>query len=242
MKKMLFVFLFIGLFAGCKEKDAIEVIPNYDEIYLPLNKVDSTPQLIEGDEKGLSEKLYAEMKKSASKENFVIDFNLMIDETGRVKKVEVVKSPDEKITSFAVKDFANWLFKPAIKDGKEVKAQYRWYFNLSGDSKSKLDLIGGDFLPEADEMPMPVGGMYAIQSKIVYPEIAKRAGIEGKVIVKAYIDEEGNVIGTEILKGIGTGLNEAAVSAIEKSKFTPGIKDGKPVKVQVVIPILFKLS
>ncbi len=242
MKKSLFVLLLIGILSGCKEKNGIEVIPNYNEIYLPLNKVDSTPWLIQGDEKGLSEKLYTEMEKSASKENFVFDFNLMIDENGRVKKVEVIKSPDKKITSLVVKEFSNWLFKPGIKNGEEVKAQYRWYFNLSGDSKSKLDIISDDFLPEADEMPMPVGGMYAIQSKIVYPEIAKRAGIEGKVIVKAYIDEEGNVVGTEILKGIGTGLNEAAVSAIEKSKFTPGIKDGKPVKVQIVIPILFKLG
>ncbi len=39
---------------GCKEKETIEVIPNYDEIYLPLNKVDSTPKLIDGNEKALN--------------------------------------------------------------------------------------------------------------------------------------------------------------------------------------------
>jgi len=92
-----------------------------------------------------------------------------------------------------------------------------------------------------EEMPQPVGGLQEIQSKIVYPEIAKRAGIEGKVFVRAYVDEDGNVTTAELVKGIGGGCDEAALNAILSSKFTPGKQRGKPIKVQVTIPIVFKL-
>jgi periplasmic protein TonB len=93
-----------------------------------------------------------------------------------------------------------------------------------------------------EEMPEPIGGIQAIQSKIVYPEIAKRAGIEGKVYVLAFVDETGTVTKAEIIKGLGAGLDEAALKAVKETKFKPGKQRGKPVKVQVSIPIVFKLQ
>ncbi|GAB4298322.1 MAG: energy transducer TonB [Ignavibacteriaceae bacterium] len=93
-----------------------------------------------------------------------------------------------------------------------------------------------------EEMPEPIGGIAAIQSKIVYPEIAKRAGVEGKVHVLAFVDETGTVTDAKILKGIGAGCDEAALDAVKKTKFKPGKQRGKPVKVQVSIPVVFKLQ
>jgi protein TonB len=93
-----------------------------------------------------------------------------------------------------------------------------------------------------EEMPAPIGGIVGIQKKIVYPEIAKRAGVEGKVYVLAFVDESGTVTKAQIIKGIGAGCDEAALDAVKKTKFTPGKQRGKPVKVQVSIPILFKLQ
>lgn len=92
-----------------------------------------------------------------------------------------------------------------------------------------------------EEMPQPIGGLQAIQSLIQYPEIAKRAGVEGKVFVRAFVDEKGNVTNAEIVKGIGGGCDEAALDAILKTKFTPGKQRGKPIKVQVTVPVLFRL-
>lgn len=92
-----------------------------------------------------------------------------------------------------------------------------------------------------EEMPEPIGGISGIQKKIVYPELAKRAGIDGKVLVLAFVDESGNVTKAEVIKGIGLGCDEAAINAILQTKFKPGIQRGKPVKVQVTIPVAFKL-
>jgi protein TonB len=84
--------------------------------------------------------------------------------------------------------------------------------------------------------------MYSIQEKITYPEIAKRAGIQGKVIIQAFIDENGNVVHAKVLTGIGGGCDEMALDAVKQTKFNPGRQNGKPVKVQVTIPIVFKLQ
>ena len=92
-----------------------------------------------------------------------------------------------------------------------------------------------------EEMPEPIGGLKSIQQKIVYPEIALRARVEGKVFVKAFVDETGTVTSAEIVKGIGAGCDEAAIDAVRQTKFSPGKQRGRPIKVQVTIPIIFKL-
>lgn len=93
-----------------------------------------------------------------------------------------------------------------------------------------------------EEMPEPIGGISEIQKKIIYPEIAKRAGVEGKVYVLAFVDESGTVTDAKVIKGIGAGCDEAALDAVKKTKFKPGKQRGKPVKVQVSIPVVFKLQ
>ncbi len=96
------------------------------------------------------------------------------------------------------------------------------------------------FLVAAEEQPQLVGGLKGIQSKITYPEVARKNGIEGKVIVQAVVDENGKVISVKTLKGIGGGCDEVAMDAVKESRFLPGKQGGKPVKVQVSIPIVFK--
>ncbi len=98
------------------------------------------------------------------------------------------------------------------------------------------------FFVVVEEMPEPIGGIEGIQKRIEYPEIARRAGVTGRVYVKAYVDEEGNVAKVELIKGIGAGCDEAAMKAVKETKFKPGKQRGKPVKVQVVIPVYFKLK
>lgn len=90
-------------------------------------------------------------------------------------------------------------------------------------------------------MPEPVGGMETIYKKLVYPEAAKDRGIEGIVIIKTFIDEYGEVTNAEVEKGIGGGCDEAARLAVYYTKFKPGMQRGKPVRVQMQIPVEFKL-
>jgi len=97
------------------------------------------------------------------------------------------------------------------------------------------------FIPFAEEMPEPIGGLKAIQDKVEYTEIAKRSGIEGTVFIEAKIDRDGNVVDAVIKKGIGGGLDESALRAVKLTKFHPGKQRGIPVKVKMIIPIKFVL-
>jgi protein TonB len=93
-----------------------------------------------------------------------------------------------------------------------------------------------------ERMPELVGGLEALQRNIVYPEIARLAGIEGRVTVQFVIDERGNVLNPVVVRGIGGGCDEAAVDAVKKAKFTPGMQRGRPVKVSYTLPVTFRLS
>jgi protein TonB len=94
-----------------------------------------------------------------------------------------------------------------------------------------------------DSPPKPIGGYAAIQKNLVYPEIARRAGVEGTVIIQALIDTKGNVVKTRVLKSLGNnGCDEAAIAAIRKTKWKPAMQRDKPVKVWVSIPVIFKLK
>ena len=76
-----------------------------------------------------------------------------------------------------------------------------------------------------------------------YPEIAQEAGIEGVVIVQAFIDKKGRVKETLILKGVpNTGLDEAAMEAIRKTSFRPAKQRERAVGVWISIPVNFKLK
>lgn len=93
-----------------------------------------------------------------------------------------------------------------------------------------------------EEMPVLLGGANAIYQYLRYPEIARRAGIEGRVIVQFVIDQEGNVVDPVVVRGIGGGCDEAALEAVTNLKFSPGRQRGRPVKVRYSLPITFRLA
>ena len=98
------------------------------------------------------------------------------------------------------------------------------------------------FYEKADVMPEIVGGIEALAKNIHYPESAKAEGIEGKVFVTAYINETGDVVKAEIEKGVDPSLDDAALSAVKKTKFTSAKKDGRNVVAKITIPVFFKLD
>ena len=95
------------------------------------------------------------------------------------------------------------------------------------------------FIP-FDTPPQPKRGMGI---KPIYPEIAKEAGIEGVVYIQFFIDEKGNVKEAYVKKGVpNTGLDEAALSAVKKSKWKPARQREKKVGVWQTVPVRFELK
>ena len=90
--------------------------------------------------------------------------------------------------------------------------------------------------------PEPKIGYKKFYENVVYPQAAKAKKVEGTVLIRAIINEYGDVEKTEIVKGIGYGCEDAAEISISYAKFYPGLVRGRPVKVEMVFAIEFKLA
>lgn len=107
---------------------------------------------------------------------------------------------------------------------------------------------GGEVIQIEDEGPPPDFVPYEKEPVVikrvnpVYPEIARRAGVEGKVYVKAWVDKEGKVRKVEVMKSDADIFNQAAIDAVMQWVFTPALMKSGPVSVWVAIPLTFKLQ
>ncbi len=98
------------------------------------------------------------------------------------------------------------------------------------------------FIPY-DTPPSPIGGTDAILKNIIYPEKAKLAELEGTVIIQAFVSEKGEVTKCKIMKSIpNSGLDEAAIDAVTKTKFTPAKQNNKDIGVWIALPVVFRLN
>ena len=104
-----------------------------------------------------------------------------------------------------------------------------------------------EVLSSADRMPEFPGGTKSlnafISENISYPPEAKAEGIQGKVFVSFTVDEKGAVTDFKIVKGVHKLLDAETLRVIgEMPVWQPGEQDGKPVKVRMTLPVIFKLG
>lgn len=120
-----------------------------------------------------------------------------------------------------------------------------WPFRDTSPQKpisSSFDEDLGDYFVVVEEMPKLKGGMEALQSKVEYPEIARKAGIEGRVTVQFIVNEQGGVENAQVVRGIGGGCDEQALAVVRQAQFTPGYQRDRPVRVQYALSINFRLE
>ena len=99
-----------------------------------------------------------------------------------------------------------------------------------------------DFFVVVEDMPELIGGLQGLQQKIRYPEMARRAGIEGRVTVQFIVNEQGQIEDPQVIRGIGGGADEEALRVVREAEFRPGMQRGRPVRVQYSLPIFFRLQ
>ncbi len=151
-----------------------------------------------------------------------------------------VPVPDALVTP-DMKDFAN-VEEVSRASAVGGDGNDQGFLGLSKDVETEVR----DDEPDAYEFMAvekePYADLADIQSKIVYPEIARRAGIEGKVSIRVLVGKNGKPKKVLVESTDSEMLNSAAISAIMKTTFTPAILANQPIDCWVSIPIVFRMK
>ena len=117
-------------------------------------------------------------------------------------------------------------------------------FRLLPKFDEKRDTAGFKLIPLHKDDPdfVPYDKEPQIIKKVepAYPELAKRAGLEGSVIVKMLVDTKGKVAQVVVLKSDAEVFNEPAIQAAKQFVFTPATVKNKPVAVWISYPFRFR--
>ena len=155
---------------------------------------------------------------------------------------------------------AGVVFKYTTSDGKELGCGY------SATELSKMDpnnmvivlkpIIysprstddnGNTIYEVVEQMPeFPDGGqsglMDYLKKNIQYPEAAKKAGVQGRVILQFVVDKDGSIDNVSVLRGVNPDLDKEAIRVVSNMpNWKPGMQKGKPVSVKYTVPIAFSL-
>ncbi|MDD5951494.1 MAG: energy transducer TonB [Spirochaetales bacterium] len=81
-----------------------------------------------------------------------------------------------------------------------------------------------------------------VNSNLVYPEIAKENGVQGRVTLQFTVNVDGSVTNVKVLRGVDSSLDKEAVRVVSNSpKWTPGKQRDRAVKVTYTFPVIFQL-
>lgn len=109
------------------------------------------------------------------------------------------------------------------------------YGTTSGSTQNRVDDSMVNFVPY-DEPPVVIGSISP-----VYPEFAKRAKVQGTVVLEVEVLKDGSIRDIHVKRSVPGGLDEAAMEAVRKVRFQPAKSSGQPVDVLLIIPVEFKI-
>ena len=194
----------------------------------------------------------------------VVILEAKADESGRVVDIMVLKSVPE-FDRAAADAVRQWVYEPLVIEGKAKKVVFTVTVKFALD-KDKAKGVGGGVeggveggvaggvwkeemerkLKEFDKGAVPCKDDIQPPKLInvvdpVYPEEARKQGIEGIVILSAKTDEDGKVIDAMVLRSV-PGLDEAAIAAVKQWVYEPLILEGKAVKALFTVTVRFQLK
>lgn len=176
--------------------------------------------------------------------------------------IDGVESSKEAVDKISPDDIATM---DVVKYGKNSEGVVKIRLNSNAKKNSEAENgTASKIFTQVDEMPMFPGceseadltarrkcaDMKMLQflyGQMKYPEQAKKAGLEGKVVVSFIVGKEGMINNVKIIKDIGGGAGDEAIRVVNTmnqlpDRWMPGRVDGKNVSVMYTLPFQFKLQ
>lgn len=214
-----------------------------------LEVADVQPELIGGLEGIQNRLVYPELQARAGVEGQAI-VQFIVGTDGRVQDPQVVRSAgNDGLDRAALEAVRLSRFTPARDGGEPVRVRFAVpvTFRL-GDAPPRREPLPGvvsaddpDIFEVAEVQPELIGGLEALQERIVYPRLAREAGIEGQVVVQFIVNEQGRVQDAVVLRSPDEMLSRASLEAVNGLEFRPGRNGGVAVKTRFAVPVTFRL-
>lgn len=167
-------------------------------------------------------------------------------DVGEIKRVKDEEAPPTR--TIATQEKLKEMIEKGVVTGDDTTglADARRHVASALGRGESLSLAERDEKDEPDPdvfVALEKEPQFVNQVKPVYPEIARKAGLEGRIVVRVLIDKDGKPKKAQVLKSSGIeAFEEAAIDAVMRSSYSPAIQNGKPVKCWMTIPIKFSLN
>lgn len=210
------------------------------------------------------------VEAKANNINGKVIIGFTIDQTGQIKNAEILEDLGYGCGEAALKvvnSMPKWT--PGTEGDQVVSVDYKipFQFNLPAKvAELPTSKDTSKVYREVDQMPLFPGCSEAdypdsderfncsnmemlqfIYTNIKYPEAARKLGLEGTVVSSFTVEKDGSISDLKIVRHVHTALSEEVLRVVgemntQEIRWTPGLKDGKDVRVQMMLPIKFKLG
>ncbi len=150
----------------------------------------------------------------------------------------------------------NGVIIVTTKDAARETATGTWTPSTSAAPSDDVEVVVVDMYPEThdseafdvvEQMPEYPGGIEAfmkfLSENVRYPEAASKAGIQGRVLVNFIVEKDGSISNIHVIQNVNEYLDAEAVRVVgAMPKWTPGMHEGKAVRVKYAVPISFRLN
>ena len=192
-------------------------------------------------------------KKEGEEPLLILDDKIATIEQVRAlprKAVARVATMREKaaIKSYGEKAKFGALIITTVKHQEEIDNEEYPARIIGANSTIDLGLAKTDnVFDKVDEMPQFPGGMAGmmqyLSSNIRYPEDAREAGTQGRVIVSFVVEKDGSISNAKVTKPTYSSLDEEALRVVSAMpKWTPGKQNGEAVRVKYTVPVSFRMG
>lgn len=220
--------------------------------------VDTPPEINRGDDASPNVLTYPDSARAAGVEGTVF-VQMVVERDGHPTGVTVVRGVEESLDEEARRFVRGMTFTPGREDGEVVRTQMTLPIRFELQKEPKMadhataDTATTDSADHAadaaeskvkeklsEQPPELIGGLASLQREVQYPEKAKRMGVQGRVIVKFVVQKDGTPTDVRVARSVHRLLDAEAVRATRTLRFVPAKRGGKPVPVDMTMPVTFR--
>ena len=185
---------------------------------------------------------YTEEARQAGREGTVVLY-VEVAPNGLAERIRVLRSLGFGLNENAVEAVQHWIFEPEFRNGTAVTAGTVVFvdFRLPVESRPSAKTTVSEVFrlgPSSGITPPRI----ISRVEPVYTEQARKAHLQGTIVLYVEVTPEGQLQNVQLLQGLGMGVDELAVERISQWRFEPATKEGKPVTVVILVEANFSLG